>query len=261
MKNIIFSLFSIIVVYFFIQLGIYAKTDSQLITNNQVSDKQLAGLQNKLAKQLQQVNPDIKLSDAIVSKQLPNYAQIQIEGGPVLYMSLAGDHFFAGELYYFKNNAIVPAQNMQVSKAWQSFKNSELFSKAITFKGDTVKAYMNVFTDYSCGYCRKLHQDIDKLNQLGIAVRYFPFPRGGADTKVAKQLESAWCAKDPHQALTTLKNGNSIADNQCDNFVKKSYQIGVQLGVTGTPAVFFDSGQLISGYMSPKKYATALNIQ
>ena len=41
------------------------------------------------------------------------------------------------------------------------------------------KGLINVFTDIDCGYCQKLHQEIPRLNELGISVRYLAYPRAG----------------------------------------------------------------------------------
>ena len=43
---------------------------------------------------------------------------------------------------------------------------------------EPAKGYINVFTDITCGYCRKLHLEMDDLNRRGVEVRYLAFPRG-----------------------------------------------------------------------------------
>ncbi len=45
------------------------------------------------------------------------------------------------------------------------------------------KAVIDVFTDIDCGYCRKLHGEMDELNELGITVNYYGFPRSGPGTE------------------------------------------------------------------------------
>ena len=46
----------------------------------------------------------------------------------------------------------------------------------ITFAPEKTRRRVTVFTDVACGYCRKLHRDMEKLNRLGIEVRYAAFP-------------------------------------------------------------------------------------
>ena len=44
---------------------------------------------------------------------------------------------------------------------------------------ENIKATITVFTDIDCGYCRKLHQEVPALNDMGVAVRYLAYPRAG----------------------------------------------------------------------------------
>ena len=43
------------------------------------------------------------------------------------------------------------------------------------------KASLKVFTDTTCPFCRRLHQEVPELQAAGVAVRYLPFPRSGPD--------------------------------------------------------------------------------
>ena len=67
---------------------------------------------------------------------------------------------------------------------------------------------ITVFTDTSCGFCRKLHQEIDQILDAGIAVRYLLFPRAGLGSAAHKNLESVWCSDNPQEAMTVAKFGD-----------------------------------------------------
>ncbi|OED36183.1 hypothetical protein AB833_28215 [Chromatiales bacterium (ex Bugula neritina AB1)] len=41
------------------------------------------------------------------------------------------------------------------------------------------KTIVSIFTDPTCPYCRKLHEQIPQLSDAGIEVRYLAFPRAG----------------------------------------------------------------------------------
>ena len=49
----------------------------------------------------------------------------------------------------------------------------------IVFPAEKERHTITVFTDLDCGYCRKLHKEIDQFNAEGITVRYLMFPRAG----------------------------------------------------------------------------------
>ena len=46
---------------------------------------------------------------------------------------------------------------------------------------------------------------------------------------------------------------------QCENPVAEQYQLGIDLGVTGTPALLTSSGQLIPGYVPPEQLRDRLD--
>ena len=50
-----------------------------------------------------------------------------------------------------------------------------------------------------------------------------------------------------------------VASNTCDNPVKHDYETGIRLGVTGTPALFLDSGELLPGYVPPQRLKQLLD--
>ena len=44
----------------------------------------------------------------------------------------------------------------------------------IVYKAAQEKHVITVFTDITCGYCHKLHEQMKDYNALGITVRYRP---------------------------------------------------------------------------------------
>jgi thiol:disulfide interchange protein DsbC len=80
-------------------------------------------------------------------------------------------------------------------------------------------------------------------------------------TKAYRKIASAWCADNPNESLTALKNGEDIPDNVCQpNPVPEHFRIGGQLGVAGTPALVTADGKLLPGYMPADKLAEALGL-
>jgi thiol:disulfide interchange protein DsbC len=111
------------------------------------------------------------------------------------------------------------------------------------------KAVINVFTDIDCGFCRKLHKEVPSLNALGVEVRYLAFPRAGLDSKSYQKALSAWCSDDPKESLTDYKNGDDKPFLECrTNAVAEQYRLGLELGISGTPAIILEDGSLVPGY-------------
>ena len=61
--------------------------------------------------------------------------------------------------------------------------------------------------------------------------------------------------------MTDSKLGTNLAVKDCDNPVKAHFDAGRRLGVTGTPALFLESGQLLPGYIPPKRLKQMLDEQ
>jgi thiol:disulfide interchange protein DsbC len=126
-------------------------------------------------------------------------------------------------------------------------------------KGE-VKHTITIFTDIDCGYCRQFHREIDQVNALGIEVHYLFYPRTGPDTESWAKAEKVWCASDHNAALTRAKLGGTVPEASCDETpVGAHYELGQEVGVRGTPAVYSASGEHIGGYLPPATLAKLLD--
>jgi thiol:disulfide interchange protein DsbC len=85
------------------------------------------------------------------------------------------------------------------------------------------------------------------------------FPRSGPGSESYNKAVSVWCSKDKQQALTDSKMGMEIAQVSCENPVAKHFEAGRKMGVTGTPALFLENGELLPGYVPPKKLKEILD--
>ena len=132
-------------------------------------------------------------------------------------------------------------------------------TRQITFSPEDPDYELMVFTDIDCGYCRKLHSQMEEYNKQGIAIRYMSFPRAGVGSRSYDKAVSVWCAADPQLAMTQAKLGGEPDPEQCDNPVAEQYQMGIELGVTGTPALLTSNGQLIPGYVPPEQLRARLD--
>ena len=118
---------------------------------------------------------------------------------------------------------------------------------------------ITVFTDISCGFCRRLHEDLDDLLDAGVRVRYLLFPRAGVGSQAHKDLESVWCAEDPQQAMTTAKAGGRIVPASCENPIESHMALAERVGLRGTPLIYLDNGQRVPGYREPAALAEIVN--
>ena len=205
-------------------------------------------------------NPGMPIT-RISKEQFTDYYEVVIPGA-TLYVHETGGHLFAGDLYQIGVQGLV-----NVTESNRSSRRREALaaldeSQMIVFspaKG-RIKATVSVFTDIDCGYCRKLHQEVPELNSLGIAVRYLAFPRAGAGSESWDKIVSAWCAEDQQLAMTQAKSGIEIDKKICANPVAQHYDLVDDFGITGTPAIIDESGNLIAGYMPALELARRLGV-
>ncbi|HEY9198657.1 MAG TPA: bifunctional protein-disulfide isomerase/oxidoreductase DsbC [Gammaproteobacteria bacterium] len=130
--------------------------------------------------------------------------------------------------------------------------------KMVVFAAEKPKHTVTVFTDIDCGYCRKLHSEIEETNALGITVRYLFFPRSGPNTDSYYKAVSVWCAKDRNQALTDAKNGKDPERKTCDNPIDEHMKLVHEFALQGTPAIMLEDGRIIPGYMPAKQLQATL---
>jgi thiol:disulfide interchange protein DsbC len=187
---------------------------------------------------------------AVSETPIDGILQVQING-EIVYTSADGKYLFQGRLIDLETKE-------DITEVAKSSIRKELIdgidsTKQISFAPEEPEYELMVFTDIDCGYCRKLHSQIAEYNEQGIAIHYMAFPRAGIGSHSYEKAVSVWCAADPQDALTQAKLGTEPDPLQCDNPIAEQYQLGVELGVTGTPALLTADGKLIPGYVPPDK--------
>lgn len=180
-------------------------------------------------------------------------------GAEVIYISRDGRYVIRGDVLDIKQKANLT--ELQRAAARLKLVNDLDEKDMIVFAPEEVKHTITIFTDVDCGYCRKMHQEIAELNKAGIKIRYLAFPRSGVDTPSYYKMVSVWCAKDRNSALTIAKADQPIEEKTCDNPVQKHLELVKKLGVQGTPALLFESGDLIPGYVPAAQLIKALNAE
>ncbi len=181
-------------------------------------------------------------------------------GSKVGYISTDGRFLFEGELY-----DLASSENLTESSRARA--RVDLLagvdpSQMIVFapEGRPAEHTITIFTDIDCGYCRQFHREIEQVTALGVEVHYLFYPRTGPNTESWTKAERVWCAGDRNSALTGAKLGGQVPEFACDlTPVADHYDLGHQVGVTGTPSIYAAGGQHIGGYLTPQQLLTTLN--
>lgn len=192
---------------------------------------------------------------AIKPAALPGIYLVETNAG-LLYISADGKYLVQGTVYNL--DAGLRNETEESLKSIRIATMQSLAESSIEYKAKDEKYVVSVFTDITCGYCRKLHREMSQLNELGITVRYLAFPRQGLNTQNHKDMDAVWCANNPQQAMNNAKAGQSIAASSCDSPVQSHYLAGQKLGINSTPNIILADGSLVRGYQPAQALAAQL---
>jgi len=206
------------------------------------------------------LSPDAGI-DAIDVASMPGFYQV-IASGQMLYVSADGKYMFNGELLDL-------GSKQNVSKAaWAKFRQAEIAkvpaSQRIVFAPAHPKVTISVFTDVNCAFCRALHEHIAEFNKAGVAVEYMAWPREGVTTTSGRptptytEMVSVWCASDRKAAFTAAIGGSAPKPATCTNPVKDQFELGLRLGLDGTPTIYGPDGRVLGGYVTPDQLLKAI---
>ncbi|CNI07370.1 bifunctional protein-disulfide isomerase/oxidoreductase DsbC [Yersinia pekkanenii] len=195
---------------------------------------------------------DIQQTD-IQPSPIPGLSTVMTESG-VLYISADGKHLLQGPMYDVSSNPPVNITNQLLLK-----KLDALSGEMIVYQAPQEKHVVTVFTDITCGYCHKLHEQMKDYNALGITVRYLAFPRQGLSSQAEKDMRSIWCMADRNKAFDNAMKGTEISPATCKTDISEHYKLGVQFGIQGTPAIVLQNGTVVPGYLEPKEMLQMLN--
>lgn len=225
-----------------------------------------------IIERLKEARPDLSYGEARPAP-IDGLYQVQVQGGPVLYVTPDATKMLVGELLSIGPGGFAPVEDPYVVRKRKEAMAELDADQAITYAPDgETKAVVYVFTDVDCGYCRQLHSQLHSYNEageakpgyldLGIEIRYLAFPRAGIPSPSADKLITAWCSENPRETLNRLKNMQSVSTERCEqNPVAEQYQLAQELGVRGTPGLLLPNGSLVAGYMPPENLARTLGLK
>ncbi len=175
-------------------------------------------------------------------------------GNKFAYLIEGGRYVFIGDLVDLqeaRNLTEVSRRELVVEELASFDESRRVIDPA---KGEE-KTVLSVFTDTSCGYCQRLHSEVKYLQEAGISVHYYPYPRGGIRGPGYGDLRKVWCAGDQLEAMNIAKGTESgtlaVQSGDCEAAasVDQGYVLGNRIGVNGTPALYSANGTLFNGYV------------
>jgi len=184
---------------------------------------------------------------AIEDAPIDGMTQIVTKSG-VLYVSEDGQHILSGALHEFKQGF----KNLSKERVAQIYKPEidRLKDTFIQYKAPNEKHEVIVFYDSNCGYCKKLHRNIDTYLDLGITINYAAAPIVGQSS--VRELNSIWCSDNPKQALDDNAHGGKPRGPACkESPVSEHKELADMLGVQATPMIYSTDGTFVKRGAAP----------
>lgn len=201
-----------------------------------------------------------------LQKRIPQIGQIkQINKSPLpgLYEVVTQDHLFYtdenalylidGAMYDLKSMRNITDDRSRLLFAID-FNSLPLNFAVKKVKGKGARK-LAIFTDPNCGFCKRLEQELLKIDNVTLYLFMYPmFP--GSDEKV----RGVWCSKNQVKAWDDLMLNDIMPPAAtCKTPIDKVVALGRQLKVSGTPALIFSDGTINPGYMPAAELEKALS--
>jgi len=170
-----------------------------------------------------------------------------ITQGKVFYISKDYKYVFIGNIIDVINKKNITIERI---KEIRKIQWSDLpLSDAIAIKRGDGSHKVSIFTDPDCPFCRKLHEELYKLDNVTIYVFLYPLVQLHPEAK--KKSIAIWCSDDRENSLKVVMDGKKINNRKdCTNPIDRNITFGKAHNIDGTPAIIFQSGEVIQGYIS-----------
>jgi thiol:disulfide interchange protein DsbC len=171
--------------------------------------------------------------------------------GQIVYVDENAKYLLVGSVVDLKTQQNLTNERLEKLNAVRF--DSLPFADAIkTVKGNG-KRKLAIFSDPDCPYCRKLEQELTKVNNVTIYTFLYPIvslhPEANANAK------AIWCAPDRNKAWddAMLRGVMPKNNGSCKNPVESNIALGNKYRVSGTPTLIFENGVRVPGMVPADK--------
>jgi thiol:disulfide interchange protein DsbC len=216
-----------------------------------------AALANEaLKKTLQAKVPQLKI-ESISKSPLPGLYEV-VANDSVFYVDEKGQFLIVADRVLdldAKKDILEERVNRLLAVRFDSLPLDLAFKKV---KG-TGKRKIAVFSDPDCPYCRRLEQDLTKLND--VTVYTFLLPIEQLHPAATEKARAVWCSADRQKTWDELmlNNVNPTGPKTCENPVDKIVAFAQQKHIGATPTMILADGTRVAGAKSAGELDRLIN--
>lgn len=206
---------------------------------------QEAAIRKNLAERL----PTLAKIEEISKTPMNGLYEIRVNGNDIFYTDGEGNFLIQGNLIDTKAKRNLTEERIEKINAIDF--DALPFKDAFTIVRGNGKRKLAIFEDPNCGYCKRLEQDLQKVND--VTIHTFLIPILSPDS--AEKSKNIWCAKDKGKSwLDWMIRDQSAAKASCDTTaLERNLDFSKKHRITGTPTMFFVDGSRVPGAINAQQ--------
>ena len=168
-----------------------------------------------------------------------------VMGKNIGYTNSEGRYFMFGHIFDMTTQQDVTQQRIDALNV-VNFSQLPLKDAIKTVRGKGQRM-LAIFSDPDCPYCKKLANELPKLDNVTIYT--FLMPLDGLHPEASKKAKAIWCSTNKSQALENYMLHDKTPDmnKTCDNPIDRNVQLGQKLNINGTPTLISADGRVLPG--------------
>lgn len=181
--------------------------------------------------------------ERVQASEIPGLYEVMIGRNPA-YTDATGRYFVFGHLFDLQTQRDLTAERLAAQQR-VAFADLPLSDAIQTVRGAGERV-LAVFSDPDCPYCRRLEDELAKLDN--VTVYTFAYPLESLHPQARDKAVAVWCAPDRARAWAELmQTGKAPPRRSCAHPVERNIALAQRLGIQGTPTLLSADGRLLPG--------------
>ncbi|WP_432719607.1 DsbC family protein [Jeongeupia wiesaeckerbachi] len=182
---------------------------------------------------------------AVNASPIKGVYEVVIANRQIVYTDAQANFVIVGDMVDVAKKESVTERRM--AELMKTDFNKLPFDQAFKEVRGTGARKLAVFSDPDCPFCKRLEQESLKgVDNVTIYTFLFPL---NIHPDAERKSKLIWCADDKAAAWSNFMNNGKLPEGKadCATPIEKNLVLGESLGITGTPALVFGNGRIVSG--------------